>query len=168
MLHPWIEQRYLALYCTESRHESTVDGWKQKEGLKSHWGGGSDDGIGASEANPAGKLLQQTGNGAGGAGCRGLEAHSGAVGCQEDFPHRFQTRLTLWGERTHSSTGSFVLKAEGQGGVIGSSDSRRVGGGWGQRWREVSVVMDASTTGNYLPTPILCRERGPWPGVVCC
>lgn len=28
MLHPWIEQRCLALYCTETRHtESTVDRW---------------------------------------------------------------------------------------------------------------------------------------------
>lgn len=65
-----------------------------------HIEGSLDDGVGASEANPTGKLLQQARDGTGGAGCRGLEAHGGAVGRQEDFPHRFQTGLTLWGERT--------------------------------------------------------------------
>lgn len=170
MLHPWSEQRCLALYCTESRHVGYrlwMDGWRQKEDLKSHWEG-SDDGVGAPEADPAGKLLQQTGDGAWGAGCWGLEANSGAVGCQEDFPHRLQTGLTLRGEGTHSSTGSFILKTEGQGGVVGSSHSRWGGGGWGHRWMEVSVIMDAATTRNYLPTPVLCRERGTWPSVVCC
>ena len=94
MRDPWIEQRYLALYCTESRH---VDGWKQEEGLKSHWGG-SDDGVGASEADPTGKLLQQAGDGSRGALRWRLEAHGGAVGCQEDFPHCLQTGLALRGE----------------------------------------------------------------------
>lgn len=75
-----------------------MDGWKQ-ECLKSHWEG-SDDRVGAPEANPAGELLQQAGDGARGAGRRGLEAHGGAVGRQEDFPHRLQTGLTLRGEGT--------------------------------------------------------------------
>lgn len=61
---------------------------------------GSDDGVGAAEADPAGKLLQEAGDGAGGAGRRGLEADGGAVGRQEDFPHRLQTGLTLRGEGT--------------------------------------------------------------------
>lgn len=168
MLHPWTEQRRLALYCTESRHVvSTVDGWKRKEGLKSHWEG-SDDGVGAPEADPAGKLLQQAGDGARGAGRRGREADGGAVGCQEDFPHRLQAGLTLRGEGTHSAAGSFILKTEGQGGVVGSSHSRRGGGGRGQGWREVGVVVDAATTRNYLPAPVIRREGGTGPGVVCC
>lgn len=58
-------------------------------------GGDSDDGVGASEADPTGELLQQAGDGAGGAGRRGLEAHGGAVGRQEDFPHCLQTGLAL-------------------------------------------------------------------------
>lgn len=138
-----------------------------KEGLKSHWEG-SNNGVGAPEADAAGKLLQQAGDGAGGAGHRGLEADGGAVGCQEDFPHRLQAGLTLRGEGTHSSAGSFVLKTEGQGGVVGGSHSRRGGGGRGQRWREVAVVVDAAATRNYLPAPKLCREGGAGPGVVRC
>lgn len=124
MLHPWIEQRCLALYCTESRQvESTVDGWKQKEGLKSHWEG-SNDGVGAPKADPSGELLQQAGDGAGGAGRGGLEAHGGAVGCQEDFPHRLQTGLTLRGEGTPGEeTGR--RKGRKEGGEARGSKIRR-------------------------------------------
>lgn len=68
----------------------------------------------------------------------------------------------------HAATGSFILKTEGQRGVIGSSHSGGGGWGWGQRWREVSMVVDAATTRNYLPTPVLCREWRTWPSVVCC
>lgn len=72
----------------ESRRvASTADGWKRKEGLMSH-SEGSDDGVCSPQADPAGKLLQQAGDGPRGAGRRGLEAHGGAVGRQEDFPHR--------------------------------------------------------------------------------
>lgn len=55
----------------------------------------SDDGVVGAEADAAGELLQQAGDGARGAGGRRLEAHCGAVGGQEDFPHRLQTGLTL-------------------------------------------------------------------------
>lgn len=85
--------------------------------------------------------------------------------------YRTETQQEAWpeGQRNlHSSAGSFILKTEGQGGVVGSSHSRWGGGGRGQRWREVSMVMDAATTWNNLPTSVLCREGGTWPSVVCC
>lgn len=63
------------------------------------------------------------------------------------------------GGYSHSSAGSFVLKTEGQGGVVGSSDSGRGGGGGGQG-REVSVVVDAAAARDYLPAPVLRGEGG--------
>lgn len=79
-----------------------MDGWMDgsRKRVWSHIERGSNDGIGGPEADPAGELLQQAGDGAGGAGCWGLEANRGAVGRQEDFPHRLQTGLTLRGEGT--------------------------------------------------------------------
>lgn len=79
-----------------------MDGWMDgsRKRVWSHIERGSNDGIGGPEADPAGELLQQAGDGAGGAGCWGLEANRGAVGRQEDFPHRLQTGLTLGGEGT--------------------------------------------------------------------
>lgn len=73
---------------------------------------GSDDGVVGSEADPAGKLLQQARDGAGRAGRRGLETDCGAVGGQEDFPHRLQTGLALGGEGTpgEESRGGDVQK----------------------------------------------------------
>lgn len=73
---------------------------------------GSDDGVVGSEADPAGELLQQARDGAGRAGRRGLETDCGAVGGQEDFPHRLQTGLALRGEGTpgEESRGGGVQK----------------------------------------------------------
>lgn len=55
----------------------------------------SNDGVAATEADPAGKLLQQAGDGAGRAGGRGPEAHGGAVGGQEDLSNRLQAGLAF-------------------------------------------------------------------------
>lgn len=76
------------------------------------WARGSDDGVVGSEADPAGELLQQARDGAGRAGRRGLETDCGAVGGQEDFPHRLQTGLALGGEGTpgEESRGGGVQK----------------------------------------------------------
>ena len=57
--------------------------------------GRSDDGVGATESHPPGELLQQARDGAGGAGCRRLEPHGGAVGRQEHLPYRLQPHLAL-------------------------------------------------------------------------
>lgn len=76
-----------------------MDGRRLEGSPKSHWKS-LDDGVGATQTHPTGKLLQQAGDGTGRAGRRGLEANSGAVGCQEELPHRLQTGLTLRGERT--------------------------------------------------------------------
>lgn len=101
MLHPELNRDvwHFIILSPDMLNRLWMDGWKQKECLKSHWQG-SDDGVGAPEADSAGELFQQASDGARGAGRRGLEAHSGAVGCQEDFPHRLQTGLTLRGEGT--------------------------------------------------------------------
>lgn len=85
--------------CAHScRHKAASDPGPAESGVSAP----SDDNVGASEAHPSGELLQQAGDGAGRAGCRGPQAHGGAVGRQEDFPHGLQAGLTLRGKRTPS------------------------------------------------------------------
>ncbi len=110
----WTEMFGTLLYWDQDTLNNRMDGWKQKEGLTSHWEG-SNNGIGAPEANPTGKVLQQAWNGSRGAGCWGLEAHGGAVGCQEDFPHRLQTSLTLRGEGAPGAERRRKRKQKSQG-----------------------------------------------------
>lgn len=107
MLHPWTEQRCLALYCSETRHTESngdnawMDRWMEaRMWVWNHIERGSNDGIGGPETNPAGELLEQARDGTRGAGSWGFKANRRAVGCQEDFPHRLQTGLTLRGEGT--------------------------------------------------------------------
>ena len=67
---------------------------EQQERTPSH------DVVGSPEAHTAGKLLQEPRDGSGGAGGRRLEAHGGAVGGQEELPHRLQPGLALRQEAT--------------------------------------------------------------------
>lgn len=80
---------------------------------------------------------------------------------QDSAPQKAQ----YWEQCLHSSNGPFILKTKGQRRVIGSSNSRGGRSCWGRRWREVSVVVDAATAWNYLPTAVLSGEGGPWPSV---
>lgn len=112
------------------RSSGVEDGWREAGRSR----GGSDDGVGPPEADAAGKLLQQAGDGTGGAGRRRLEAHGGAVGGQEDFPHRLQTGLPLRREGTpgEERDGRKGVMEKGGVGIRERGGSKVRDRGWGE------------------------------------
>lgn len=65
----------------------------------------SDNGVGASEADTTGKLLQQTRDGSRWTWKGGLQPHCGAVSSQEQLPYCLQPSPSLGYKRTPTERG---------------------------------------------------------------
>lgn len=119
-----------------------------KRAWKFHWKS-SNDGIAATKADAAGKLLQEARDGAGGAGGRGAEPHRGAVGCQEDLPHGLQAGLPLRREGAPAGGGGDVRAPRQKNtkafswSIMGNATQRhtRPKAGWDQEEAPASVCL---------------------------